>query len=101
MHDFIYSMLDKAKKKKLKSNISFVSFVGKRLNEYISHHETLNYDAKHLQASHDRARRSIDDDEHVHLKFSAHGERFHLRLKRDLTTFSDHLEVRCALVIMV
>ena len=68
--------------------------VGKRLNEYISHFETLSYDTKHLHAKHTRAKRSIiGEDQHVHLKFSAHGETFHLRLKRDLTTFSDNLEV--------
>jgi disintegrin and metalloproteinase domain-containing protein 10 len=63
------------------------------LNEYISHFEPLNYDTKHLHAKHSRAKRSIGEDQHVHLKFSAHGETFHLRLKRDLTTFSDNLEV--------
>lgn len=63
------------------------------MNEYISHFETLNYDTKHLHAKHNRAKRSIGEDQHVHLKFSAHGETFHLRLKRDLTTFSDNLEV--------
>lgn len=68
--------------------------VGKRLNEYISHYETLSYDVKHLHAEHSRAKRSIGEDQHVHLKFNAHGERFHLRLKRDLKTFSDNLEVR-------
>ncbi|KAG5675130.1 hypothetical protein PVAND_005059 [Polypedilum vanderplanki] len=81
--------------------ISFNSFIetgyvkenGKRLNEYISHFETLSYDTKHLHAKHNRAKRSIGEDQHVHLKFSAHGETFHLRLKRDLTTFSDNLEI--------
>lgn len=63
------------------------------MNEYISHYETLNYDTKYLHAKHNRAKRSIGEDQHVHLKFSAHGETFHLRLKRDLTTFSDNLEV--------
>jgi len=70
-----------------------VIVVGKRLNEYISHYETLSYDAKHLHAVHSRAKRSIGEDQHVHLKFSAHGKRFHLRLKRDLETFSDNIEV--------
>jgi disintegrin and metalloproteinase domain-containing protein 10 len=66
------------------------------LNEYISHYETLSYDTKHLHAKHNRAKRDaiVDGDEqHVHLKFTAHGENFHLRLKRDTSTFSDKLEV--------
>lgn len=64
-----------------------------RLNEYISHYETLNYDDRHLHASHNRAKRSVTKDHHVYLRFKAHGKDFHLRLKRDLTTFSDKLEV--------
>lgn len=67
--------------------------IGNRLNEYISHFETLSYDTKHLHAKHNRAKRAIGDDQNVLLKFSALGENFHLRLKRDLTTFSNDLEV--------
>lgn len=69
-------------------------FTGReRLNEYISHYETLNYDHEHIRASHIRARRSVTKDHFVHLKFAAHGRDFHLRLKRDLNTFSDKLDV--------
>lgn len=72
--------------------------IGKRLNEYISHYETLSYDTKLLHAKHNRAKRAtienVDEHHHVHLKFTAHGENFHLRLKRDISTFSDKLEVR-------
>ncbi|XP_054744302.1 disintegrin and metalloproteinase domain-containing protein 10 [Anastrepha obliqua] len=64
----------------------------RRLNEYISHYEELNYDHEHIRASHNRAKRSVTKDHHVDLKFSAHGRDFHLRLKRDLNTFSDKLE---------
>jgi hypothetical protein len=69
------------------------TFLGNRLNEYISHFEKLSYNTKHLHESHTRAKRAIGKDQHVHLNFSSHGEHFHLRLKRDLTTFSDNLEV--------
>lgn len=75
------------------SSIFSLTSAGKRLNEYISHYETLSYDTKHLHAKHTRAKRAIGEEQHVHLKFTAHGEHFHLRLKRDLTTFSDKLEV--------
>lgn len=64
-----------------------------RLNEYISHYETLDYDTKHIHASHTRAKRSVTKDHHVYLKFKAHGRDFHIRLNRDLQTFSDNLVV--------
>ncbi|XP_064554342.1 disintegrin and metalloproteinase domain-containing protein 10 isoform X1 [Drosophila montana] len=73
-------------------DISGVERGRERLNEYISHYETLNYDHEHIRASHNRARRSVTKDHFVHLKFAAHGRDFHLRLKRDLNTFSDKLD---------
>lgn len=63
------------------------------LNEYISHYETLSYDHKHLHASHSRAKRSVTKDHQVHLRFKAHGKDFNIRLRRDLSTFSDKLEI--------
>ncbi|XP_058452877.1 disintegrin and metalloproteinase domain-containing protein 10 isoform X2 [Malaya genurostris] len=63
------------------------------LNEYISHYETLSYDHKHLHASHSRAKRSVTKDHHVYLRFKAHGRDFNIRLRRDLSTFSDKLEI--------
>lgn len=68
-------------------------YLGKRLNEYISHYEPLNYDEKHINANHNRAKRSVTKDPHVLIKFKAHGRRFHFRLKRDISTFSDNLVV--------
>lgn len=68
-------------------------FSGKRLNEYISHYETLSYDHRELHASHSRAKRSVTKDSHVYMKFRAHNRHFHIRLKRDLVTFSDNLVV--------
>uniref|UniRef100_A0AAG5DVP2 ADAM10 endopeptidase n=1 Tax=Anopheles atroparvus TaxID=41427 RepID=A0AAG5DVP2_ANOAO len=63
------------------------------LNEYISHHEKLNYDHEHLHASHSRAKRSVTKDHYVHLSFRAHERDFNIRLKRDLSTVSDKLEI--------
>ncbi|XP_059220422.1 disintegrin and metalloproteinase domain-containing protein 10 isoform X2 [Stomoxys calcitrans] len=74
-------------------DISGVERGHNRLNEYISHYETLNYDHHHIRASHHRARRSVTKDHFVYLKFQAHGRDFHIRLKRDLKTFSDKLEI--------
>lgn len=73
-------------------DISGVKRGHERLNEYISHYETLNYDHEHIRASHNRARRSVTKDQYVHLKFASHGRDFHLRLKRDLNTFSNKLD---------
>lgn len=76
--------------------ILFVQFddAAVRLNEYISHYETLNYDRQELAQKHSRAKRSvINRDSHVHLQFFAHDRDFHLRLKRDLNTFSDNLVI--------
>ncbi|XP_067621721.1 disintegrin and metalloproteinase domain-containing protein 10 isoform X2 [Eurosta solidaginis] len=73
-------------------DISGIERGQRRLNEYISHYEELKYDQQHIRASHCRAKRSVTKDHHVELKFSAHGRHFHLRLKRDLNTFSDKLE---------
>ncbi|XP_037957354.1 disintegrin and metalloproteinase domain-containing protein 10 homolog isoform X2 [Teleopsis dalmanni] len=64
-----------------------------RLNEYISHYEILSYDYEQVRASHNRAKRSVTKDHIVNIKFAAHGREFHLRLKRDLNTFSDKLEI--------
>lgn len=47
-----------------------------------------------MHADHRRVRRSITQkNPHLHLKFDAHGRKFHIRLRRDITTFSDNLEV--------
>lgn len=69
-----------------------VAFVtARRLNEYIRHYETLSYPVEEVHRSHLRAKRSINRDSTVTLKFRAHGRDFHIRLKRDLTTFSNNL----------
>ncbi|XP_069703411.1 disintegrin and metalloproteinase domain-containing protein 10 isoform X1 [Periplaneta americana] len=64
-----------------------------RLNEYIRHYEELTYDHEDVHRSHVRARRSVSRDNAVHLYFNAHGRSFNIRLKRDLTTFSNNLVV--------
>lgn len=63
------------------------------LNAYISRYEPLKYDHHQIHASHIRAKRSVTKDPYVHLKFRAHNRHFHIRLKRDLVTFSDKLVV--------
>ena len=67
--------------------------VPKPLSTWVSHYEPLNYDTDSLHQSHLRARRSVSEDSTVHLHFKAHKRTFSLRLKRDLDTFSDKLEV--------
>lgn len=47
-----------------------------------------------MHSDHRRVRRSITQkNPHLHLKFDAHGRKFHIRLRRDITTFSDNLQV--------
>lgn len=47
-----------------------------------------------MHADHRRVRRSITQkNPQLHLKFDAHGRKFHIRLRRDITTFSDNLQV--------
>ncbi|KAF4532479.1 hypothetical protein B566_EDAN003055 [Ephemera danica] len=65
-----------------------------RLSEWVSHYEPLEYDTEQLHRSHLRAKRSVThSDAVVHLHFRAHGRAFSVRLKRDVSTFSDSLEV--------
>lgn len=64
-----------------------------RLNEYISHYEPLSYDTTDIHKAHLRAKRSVSEDNAVHISFKAHGREFRLRLKRDLKVFSNNLEV--------
>lgn len=64
-----------------------------KLNEYISHYETLSYDTKAVHNAHLRSKRSLTSDNQIHVSFTAHQKHFRLRLKRDLEVFSDKLEV--------
>jgi len=64
-----------------------------RLNEYISHYEPAEYDERDLHAAHTRARRSVTNNHVVHVAFNAHGRAVNIRLRRDLSTFSDQLSV--------
>lgn len=52
------------------------SFVGERLNDFVSHFEPLNYDKSLLENRHQRVRRSLDRDSALHLNFKAHGRYF-------------------------
>ncbi|XP_012251802.2 disintegrin and metalloproteinase domain-containing protein 10 isoform X2 [Athalia rosae] len=65
----------------------------RRLNEYIRHYEPLSYPTEEVHRGHLRAKRSVTRDNAVTFKFRAHGRDFHIRLKRDLTTFSDNLVI--------
>ncbi|XP_078038890.1 zinc-dependent metalloprotease kuz isoform X3 [Augochlora pura] len=63
----------------------------RRLNEYIHHYEPLSYPTEEIHRGHLRAKRSVTRDNSVTMKFRSHGRDFHIRLKRDLTTFSNNL----------
>lgn len=65
-----------------------------RLNEYISQYERLNYDTEKIHKAHIKTKRSLSEDTSaVHLSFRAQDCHFRLRLKRDLTVFSDNIKV--------
>ncbi|XP_041458780.1 disintegrin and metalloproteinase domain-containing protein 10-like [Lytechinus variegatus] len=64
-----------------------------KLNEHILHYEGLNYDTAHVNIQHRRVARSTDIQQRVEIKFNAHGRDFHLRLKRDVSTFSKEFRV--------
>ncbi|XP_046420360.1 disintegrin and metalloproteinase domain-containing protein 10 isoform X1 [Neodiprion fabricii] len=65
----------------------------RRLNEYIRHYEPLSYSTEDVHRAHLRAKRSVAQDNPVIFKFRAHGRDFHIRLKRDITTFSNNLVI--------
>ncbi|XP_046391410.1 disintegrin and metalloproteinase domain-containing protein 10 [Ischnura elegans] len=66
-----------------------------RLNEYIRHYEPVSYDSSEVARSHARFRRSTSrpGDENVHIRFSALGRHFNLRMRRDTAVFGDSLIV--------
>ncbi|KAL4708304.1 hypothetical protein ACJJTC_007710, partial [Scirpophaga incertulas] len=65
----------------------------KPLNEYIEYYEPLDYDSGAVHEQHMRTRRSTDTQRDLRLDFRAHGRRFRLRLRRDLSAFSDDFKV--------
>ncbi|XP_064463694.1 disintegrin and metalloproteinase domain-containing protein 10-like [Ornithodoros turicata] len=67
---------------------------GRRLNIFVRHFEPLSYDHRPVHNSHMRAKRSISNDNHVHVRFYAHNRDFHLRLTPDTTAFHKNLTVR-------
>ncbi|CAH2105402.1 unnamed protein product [Euphydryas editha] len=64
----------------------------RRLSEYVEHYEPLEYDADAVHTQHKRTRRSIDPPD-LHISFRAHGKDFKLRLRRDLSAFSEDFKV--------
>ena len=71
----------------------FFFFAARRLNDYIRHYESLSYPTHEVHRNHLRAKRSVTRDNAVTVKFRSHGREFRLRLKRDLSTFSDNLVI--------
>lgn len=69
----------------------YIFFSARRLNEYIRHYEPLSYPTEEVHQHHLRAKRSVTFDNEISVKFNAHKRHFHLRLKRDLSIFSDNL----------
>lgn len=51
----------------------------------------MSYDIKDVHQNHLRAKRTLDST--LTIKFLAHGRNFHMKLKRDLDTFSKDLMI--------
>lgn len=69
---------------------------GNRLNEYILHYETLDYDTRVVSVQHNRHRRAAGVDigaDYVHVEFHSHGKPFRLKLKRDTSSFSSDVQI--------
>ena len=58
-----------------------------KLNEYILHYETLDYDRSISTSQHDRHRRSVSQD-FIHIEFDSHGKTFRMKLWRDSSVFN-------------
>ena len=68
---------------------------GNRLNEYVLHYETLDYDADAVAAQHSRHKRNAGgekEESYLQLHFRSHGKPFRLKLKRDTTSFSPNVQ---------
>lgn len=72
----------------------------RRLSEYIDNYESLDYDTQAVHSQHVRARRSTDAPADLRVSFRAHGRRFNLRLRRDLSAFSDDFKVQCCVYVV-
>jgi len=69
---------------------------GNRLNEYILHYETLDYDTRVVSVQHNRHRRAAGVEigaDYVHVEFHSHGKPFRLKLKRDTSSFSSDVQI--------
>ena len=64
------------------------------MNEYIVHYEPLDYDQSHILAQHRRIKRSSDHSKaFIEIQFRSYEKPFHLKLKRDTSTFSNDMEI--------
>lgn len=54
--------------------------LGKSLNDFVTHYESLNYDAYSLMEGHRRLSRSVSGPRHIKLRFNALGRSFNLKL---------------------
>lgn len=79
-----------------KTNVLFIYLffflAHRRLDHYVEHYEPLDYDADEVDLQHVRCKRSLDGQD-LRFSFRAHGKHFKLRLRRDLSAFSDDFKV--------
>ncbi|KAJ7311314.1 hypothetical protein JRQ81_006930 [Phrynocephalus forsythii] len=68
---------------------------GNPLNKHIRHYEGLSYDVDSLHQKHQRAKRAVShEDQFLRLDFHAHGRHFNLRMKRDMSLFSEDFKLQ-------
>ncbi|XP_050669592.1 disintegrin and metalloproteinase domain-containing protein 10 [Leptidea sinapis] len=72
--------------------LPYIESASRRLSEYVEHYEELDYDADRIHVQHLRARRSIEPPD-LRISFRAHTRHFHLRLRRDLSAFTEDFKV--------
>ncbi|KAA0712171.1 Disintegrin and metalloproteinase domain-containing protein 10 [Triplophysa tibetana] len=65
------------------------------ISKYIEHYEGLSYDRELLKQQHQRIKRETHlSDRVLHLNFNAFERVFHLRLKRDIVSFTEDFKVQ-------
>ncbi|XP_072939687.1 disintegrin and metalloproteinase domain-containing protein 10 [Epargyreus clarus] len=72
--------------------LPYIESASRRLSEYVEYFEPLEYDASVVHTHHVRTRRSLDAPD-LRLDFNAHGRSFQMRLRRDLSAFSEDFKV--------
>ena len=72
---------------------SILAAENRRLNDFITHYESVEYNHHELMADHERLKRTISGKRHLELQFNALGKHFHFHLYPDTSIFSDDFQM--------